>query len=338
MQIAIGAPSAYCMARKVDMEENGILVAALYKFAPLPDHEAMRGPLLALCRKGKVFGTLLLAAEGINGTIAGPPAGVRAVLGHLRADPRLADLEHKESWDVENPFYRMKVRIKREIVPLGVEGIDPVRDAGTYIDPGEWNALIGDRGTVVVDTRNEYETAIGRFRGAIDPHTTNFRDFPEWVEHNRPLLEGAKKIAMYCTGGIRCEKATAYLKLQGFEDVFHLKGGILNYLEKIPEDESAWEGECFVFDNRVSVGHTLEKGSYDLCHACRQPISAQDMASPLYEPGVACPHCHANSSEKQRARFAARHKQVGLARARGEAHIAADLDAARKRKRRRREA
>jgi UPF0176 protein len=202
----------------------------------------------------------------------------------------------------------------------------------------QWNTLIGDPGTLVVDTRNEYETAIGRFRGALDPHTTNFRDFPDWVEQNRQLLEGAKKIAMYCTGGIRCEKATAYLKLQGFKDVFHLKGGILKYLETVPQDESAWEGECFVFDNRVSVRHSLEPGSYDLCHACRHPISVQDKASPAYEPGVSCPRCHSSSSDRQRARFASRQKQVALARARGEAHIAADLDAARQRKRRLRNA
>jgi UPF0176 protein len=337
MRIEIGASSAYSMLLKVNgyMTENDrILVAALYRFAQLPDHAAMRGRLLAICRRNGVFGTLLLADEGINGTIGGPPAGIRAVLDYLRADPRLTDLEHKESWCYENPFYRMKVRLKREIVTLGLEGVDPVRDAGTHVNPADWNALIGDPGTVIIDTRNDYETAIGRFRGALDPHTTNFRDFPAWLEQNTSRLEGAERISMYCTGGIRCEKATAYLKSQGYEDVYHLKGGILKYLETVPEAESAWEGECFVFDNRVSVGQGLAQGSYDLCHACRHPISAADKASACYEPGVSCPHCHAKTSESQRARFAARQKQIGLAKMRGEAHIAADFDAAKKRKRR----
>jgi UPF0176 protein len=232
----------------------------------------------------------------------------------------------------------MKVRLKREIVSMGVPGVDPNKVVGTYVEPKDWNELISDPETVLIDTRNDYEVAIGTFKGAIDPATVNFRDFPEWFRENRERFHNKPKIAMFCTGGIRCEKATAFVKAEGFEDVFHLKGGILKYLEEVPQEESRWEGECFVFDNRVSVGHGLRQGPYDLCHACRHPISEADKASPLYEPGISCPHCHDKMNAEQRARFAERQKQVQLARKRGEAHIAVDMSEAKARKRAERQA
>jgi UPF0176 protein len=309
-----------------------ITVTALYKFVALPDCREMQAPLLALCKANGVFGTLLLAAEGINGTIAGPDEAIRAVLARLKSDPRLADLEHKESQAEENPFYRMKVRMKKEIVTMGVPGIDPRVTAGTYVEPKDWNALISDSDTVVIDTRNDYEVAIGTFAGAIDPKTTNFRDFPAWFRENESRFHNKPKIAMFCTGGIRCEKSTAYLKSLGYEDVFHLKGGILKYLETVPAQESLWQGECFVFDNRVSVGHGLEQGHYDLCHACRHPITEADKASDRYMKGVCCPHCHDSMTAERKAAFAERQKQVELAKARGERHVAADVEAARARK------
>jgi UPF0176 protein len=311
-----------------------VRVIALYKFVDLPDFESLRPQILRLCKDEQIFGTILLAAEGINGTIAGPEAGLRRLLAFLIRDPRLADLEHKDSWCEENPFYRMKVRLKREIVTMGVAELDAARQAGDYVEPEDWNALISDPETVVIDTRNDYEVAIGTFAGAIDPQTTNFRDLPRWLAENRDRLAEKRKVAMFCTGGIRCEKATAYLKREGFTDVFHLKGGILKYLETVPEQESLWQGECFVFDNRVSVGHGLRPGPYDLCHACRRPICDEDKTSPAYRTGVSCPYCYEKVSDEQKVRFAERQKQVEIAKARGERHIAADFEAARERKQR----
>ena len=315
-----------------------ITVTALYKFVSLPDFAALQPGLLAFCRKNGLKGTLLLAAEGINGTVAGSAQAVAALHEYLKADPRLADIEHKESISVANPFPRMKVRLKKEIVSMGVAGIDPNRTVGTYVDAADWNELIRDPQTVVIDTRNEYEVAIGTFRGAIDPKTETFRDFPAWFRNNSERFGNKPKIAMFCTGGIRCEKATAFVKEQGFADVFHLKGGILNYLETVPEAESLWQGECFVFDNRVSVGSGLAQGSYDLCHACRHPVSPVDKASPYYEAGISCPHCHAELDAERKARLAERQRQVRLARKRGENHVAADLEAAKARKKARRHA
>ncbi|MAL93697.1 MAG: hypothetical protein CME40_01230 [Haliea sp.] len=299
-----------------------IVVAALYRFTALEDFRELREPLLNLCLAQGVKGTLLLADEGINGTIAGSRQGIDAVLDWLRADPRLAALEHKESYDEAMPFHRMKVKLKREIVTLGVEGIDPRRSVGTYVPPTEWNQLVEDPEVLVIDTRNDYEYSIGTFRGAVDPGTTNFRDFPAWVREN---LDPGKhpRVAMFCTGGIRCEKATAFMLQEGFEEVYHLQGGILKYLEEVPEAQSTWEGECFVFDNRVSVNHRLEKGQYDQCHGCRHPISEADKASEQYQPGVCCPHCFDSLSDDQRERFAERQKQVELARRRGEPHVGA---------------
>ena len=298
------------------------VVAALYKFVTLEDYQALREPLLDACQTAGTRGTLLLAAEGINGTIAGTREGVDAVLAFLRRDARLADLEHKESFDDHNPFYRMKVKLKKEIVTMGIPGIDPNQVVGTYVKPKDWNALIDDPEVVLIDTRNDYEYGIGTFRGAVDPHTTTFREFPTWVrEHLDPARH--KKVAMFCTGGIRCEKASAFMLQEGFEEVYHLQGGILKYLEEVPEQDSAWEGECFVFDNRVAVDHHLEKGQYDQCYGCRHPITEDDKKSEKYVKGVCCPGCFDQLTDDQKARFAERQKQVELARARGEEHVGA---------------
>ena len=299
-----------------------IVVAALYKFAALPDYRELREPLLTFCRDRGVRGTLLLAEEGINGTIAGSREGIDAVLARLRADPRLADLKHKESLHDEPPFLRMKVKLKREIVTMGVPQVDPRRTVGTYVEPGDWNALVEDPEVLLIDTRNDYEIGIGTFRGAVDPGTRSFREFPAWVKEN---LDPSKhrKVAMFCTGGIRCEKATGYLLQEGFESVYHLRGGILRYLEEVPAEESSWEGECFVFDERVAVNHELERGSYEQCFACRRPLSAEDRASEKYEPAVSCPHCYDSLDEARRARFEERRRQAALARKRGERHIGA---------------
>jgi UPF0176 protein len=315
-----------------------ITVTALYKFVSLPDYREMQPKLAAFCKARGIFGTLLLAKEGINGTVAGSPEAIGELHAFLKADPRLADLDHKESFAEENPFYRMKVRLKREIVTMGVPDIDPRVTVGTYVEPKDWNALICDPDTVLIDTRNDYEVAIGTFKGAIDPKTTNFREFPGWFEENKERFHNKPKIAMFCTGGIRCEKSTALLKSLGYEDVFHLKGGILKYLETVPQEDSLWQGECFVFDNRVSVGHGLKQGHYDLCHACRHPITEEDKQSAKYMKGVCCPHCHDTMSEERKAGFAERQKQTELAAARGERHVAADVDAARERKRAQKEA
>ncbi|WP_225205952.1 oxygen-dependent tRNA uridine(34) hydroxylase TrhO [Novosphingobium huizhouense] len=299
-------------------------VAALYCFTPFDDPAALQGPLEARCRAAKVKGTLLLANEGINGTIAGPDAGIAEVLAHIRALPGCADADVKLSQASTMPFHRLKVRLKREIVTMGVPDIDPRASVGTYVDAQDWNALIADPETIVIDTRNDYEVAIGTFAGAIDPKTATFRDFPGWFRAHRDELLGegrTPKVAMFCTGGIRCEKSTAFLRQEGIDEVYHLKGGILKYLETVPEDESLWQGECFVFDERVAVGHGLREGSHGLCRACRRPVSAADRASPLYEDGVSCPACHDRRDAAQRAGYRERHRQVRLAAARGRRHV-----------------
>ncbi len=296
-------------------------VCALYRFTPFADPAALKPPLLAACEAAGVRGTLLLAHEGINGTIAGPDAGIDAVLAHIRALPGCADLDVKESRAETMPFHRIKVRVKAEIVTMGEPAIDPL-DAGHYVEPADWNALIADPKTVLIDTRNDYEVAVGTFAGAVDPDTRTFREFPAWFRaHRDELLSGEKQVAMFCTGGIRCEKATAFLKAEGVEDVFHLKGGILQYLEDVPAAESTWQGECFVFDERVAVGHGLAAGTHGLCRACRMPVSPEDRTSPLYAEGVACPRCADTRDEDDRARYAERHRQALLAAARGEAHV-----------------
>jgi UPF0176 protein len=296
------------------------ICAALYKFVELHDYKKLRDPLYQTLLDNDVKGTLLLAREGINGTICGTREGIDNVLAYLRADSRLADIEHKESPSEEQAFYRTKVKLKKEIVTLGVDWVDPKSSVGTYVDPEQWNELIADPEVLVVDTRNEYEYAVGTFEGAVNPKTETFREFPDYVkQHLDP--EKHKKVAMFCTGGIRCEKSTAYLKEQGFDEVYHLKGGILKYLEMMPEDNSRWNGECFVFDQRVTVKHGLEQGEYDQCYACRMPITAAEKQSEHYQKGVSCPHCYNQTSADQKARFAERERQIQLAKSRGEQHI-----------------
>jgi len=299
------------------------MIAALYHFTRFADPAALRPALFDLCLAHSVKGTLLLAREGINGTIAGPRAGIDAVLAHIRALPGCAELEWKEATSDHPPFARMKVRLKKEIVTMGQPDVDPRGRVGHYVEPREWNDLIRSPDVAVIDTRNDYEVAIGTFEGAVDPETESFRDFPAWWEANKHRFHN-KRIAMFCTGGIRCEKSTNFLLGQGVEEVYHLKGGILRYLEEMPEEDSTWRGECFVFDNRVSVGHGLKEGPHQLCHGCRRPILPEDKARPEYEAGVSCHHCAGETSEADKARFRERQKQIALARARGEKHLAAE--------------
>jgi UPF0176 protein len=302
-----------------------IVVAALYHFVSLDNYQALRQPLLKQMLKNNIKGTLLLAGEGINGTVAGSQSSIDLLLDWIRTDQRLKDIRCKFSYDDEMPFYRSRVKLKKEIVTMGVEGIDPNRAVGTYVKPADWNALISDPEVTLVDTRNAYESALGSFKNATKPNTGSFREFPLYVEDK---LDSGKhrKVAMFCTGGIRCEKSTAYLKQQGFEEVYHLQGGILKYLEEVPEAESLWQGECFVFDNRVSVNHALVKGSYDQCHACRLPITENDKLSEKFRQGVSCPACYGSNTDNQRRRFAEREKQVQLARRRGESHIGSSVN------------
>ncbi|MCX7084498.1 MAG: rhodanese-related sulfurtransferase [Methylococcales bacterium] len=300
-----------------------IVVCALYKFVALNDYQDLRLPLHNEMEKLDIRGTLLLANEGINGTVAGSNDGINRLLTWLKADDRLADIDYKLSFTDNMPFNRTKVKLKKEIVTMGIEGIDPKQVVGTYVDPLEWNALISDPDVILIDTRNDYEFTVGTFRNAINPNTESFREFPDYVKNNLNP-EQHKKVAMFCTGGIRCEKSTAYLKEQGFENVYHLKGGILKYLEMVPEEQTLWEGECFVFDDRITVNLQLEKGQYDQCNACRLPITEADKASPNYEQGVSCPHCYDKVTAAQKARFMEREKQIALAHQRGETHIGKD--------------
>ncbi len=288
--------------------------------------EQLKSPLLTTMLDNDVKGTLLLAHEGINGTIAGSQTGIEAVLAHLATDERLGQISHKFSYADENPFQRSKVKLKKEIVTMGVEGIDPLLTVGTYVKPKDWNALISDPEVVLVDTRNDYEVEIGTFENAINPNTETFREFPQYVEENLDKTKH-KKVAMFCTGGIRCEKSTAYLKEQGFEEVYHLEGGVLKYLEEVEQEESKWQGECFVFDSRVAVKHGLEQGQYDQCFACRFPITEEEKQSEHYVKGVSCHRCHDKYSDEQRSSFAERERQINLAKTRGESHIGGDLQA-----------
>ena len=284
------------------------LVAALYKFTPFDDPDGLRPAIREIAEAGGVMGTILVAREGLNGTIAGPEAGVRAVLDYLRGLPGCADLDWKESWADEQPFRRLKVRLKREIVTLG-QPADPNARVGTYVTPEHWNEVVTDPDTVVIDTRNDYEVAIGTFEGAVDPKTASFGQFPEWWETHKGDFTG-KRIAMFCTGGIRCEKASSWLLDQGVNEVLHLKGGILKYLEDVPQSDSTWRGECYVFDDRVSVLHGLEQGSHTMCHACGRPVSPEALKSPDYRPGVSCPVCIDEYSDADRERFAMRQRQL----------------------------
>ena len=300
--------------------------AAFYQFVALPDYAALQPPLLACCEAHGVKGMILLATEGIHGTIAGPPDGVRAVLAWLRTDPRLAHLQHKEATASSDPFYRMKVRLKREIVTLGVPEANPNTLAGQYVKPQDWNQLISDPDVVVVDTRNDYEVAIGTFAGALNPHTRSFSELPQWVAQaqadGQPLAK-KPKVAMFCTGGIRCEKSTALLRAQGFGEVYHLEGGILKYLETVPEADSLWRGQCFVFDERVSVGHGLVPGGLELCRSCRRPLTEADTASPHYVRGVSCAHCVDQTTEAQKQGYLERERQMALAHERQTLHVGA---------------
>lgn len=301
-------------------------VAALYKFAPVTDAEQHRAALASVCEAQSVKGTVLIAREGLNGTIAGSDEAIEKVLCVIRAIPGFAGLEVKFSRAAKMPFLRMKVRIKPEIVTMGQPDIDPLADVGQYVAPADWNALISDLDTIVIDTRNDYETAVGTFQGAIDPALKTFRDFPTWFRSERERLLGEgkpPKVAMFCTGGIRCEKSTAFLKSEGVEDVYHLKGGILKYLETVPAEETMWEGECFVFDQRVTVGQGLAPGSYQLCHACRRPLTAEDVESDMYEKGVSCPACIGERTEAQRAGYRERQRQQVRAAKAGVAHVGA---------------
>ncbi len=312
-------------------------VAALYRFVALPDFAALQEPLLKEMLAREIRGTLLLAAEGINGTIAGREEDIDGLLKWLARHPRfgerLAGLDVKKSWSDDVPFLRAKVKLKKEIVTLGITDIDPNESVGTYVQPKDWNKLISDPDVITIDTRNDYEVRIGSFRNAINPNTESFRDFPAYVEKELSDKKD-RKVAMYCTGGIRCEKSTAYLKKLGFDQVYHLQGGILKYLEEVPEDESLWEGECFVFDERVAVNHQLQPGQYTQCHACRAPLNAADLTSDYYVAGESCPYCHDDTSEEQRARFRERQKQIQLAKQRGDQHIGDNMAQTRRTRRR----
>lgn len=304
--------------------KTNIVVCALYKFTILEDYKEIRDPLLSLLLNNQVKGTLLLAREGINGTIAGERKSIDKIQAWLNSDNRFENMSYKESYSEVNPFHRTKVKLKKEIVTMGVENIDPKEIVGTYIQAKDWNQLISDPEVLLVDTRNDYEVHIGTFKNAVNPNTETFREFPQYVKENLDPQKH-KKVAMFCTGGIRCEKSTAYLKQQGFEEVFHLDGGILKYLEEVPEEESLWEGECFVFDNRVAVNHKLEKGHYDQCNACRLPITEDDKKNEKYMEGVSCSHCYDKLSTEQKQRFTERQKQIELAKIRGEQHIGGEV-------------
>ena len=296
------------------------LVAAFYKFTKIEDPAKLQASIEDCCLENDVRGIVLLASEGINSTIAGSPEGVRNVLQFLRDDARFSELTWKESNASQAPFRKLRVRLKKEIVTMGVDGINPDRLVGTYVKPEKWNELISDPNVIVIDTRNDYEVEIGTFKDAINPDITSFGELPKWVEENIDIEE-QPRVAMFCTGGIRCEKSTALLKEAGVHEVYHLEGDILKYLEKMEEELSLWDGQCFVFDERVSVGHGLEVGEYELCRACRFPICDKDKSSPRYREGISCPRCHDQTSDEQKGRFAERQKQIDLARQRGTQHL-----------------
>lgn len=301
------------------------IVCALYKFVALENYQSLRQPLLELMKEKEVYGTLLLAHEGINGTISGSRESIDSVLDWLQQQPDLGSIDVKESISKDKPFKRTKVKLKKEIVTMGVEDIDPRKVVGTYVEAKDWNELINDPDVLLVDTRNDYEYSVGTFRNAVNPNTESFREFPEYVEKNLDPQKH-KKVAMFCTGGIRCEKSTAYMKQQGFEEVYHLKGGILKYLEEVPKENTTWDGECFVFDDRVTVDHDLNPGRYQQCNACRMPITEEEQQSELFQQGVSCPHCYDRTSDDQKARYLEREKQIQLSKARGEEHIGGNAE------------
>ncbi len=298
-------------------------VYTLYKFIAMQHWRELREPLLAVMTAQDIRGTVLLASEGINATVSGRADNIAAFMDWLRGQAGLADLEYKQSSTDKPPFKRAKVKLRKEIVSMGVAGIDPRHVVGTYVEPEDWNQLISDPDVLLIDTRNQYEVDVGTFANAVNPQIDSFREFPDYVKQH---LDPAKhrRVAMFCTGGIRCEKSTALLKEQGFAEVYHLKGGVLKYFEDVPQENSLWRGECFVFDDRVAVNHALEAGRYDQCHACRMPITDAHKASPHYEKGISCPHCYAKTAPVDRQRFAQREKQLTLAKQRGESHLGAD--------------
>ena len=303
--------------------ETDFVVAALYKFVMMEDLPSWQARIREICDTAEAMGTLLIADEGLNGTISASYKGMVTFVTWLRSQPAFEMIAIKYAIHETKPFHRMKVRLKKEIVTMGCPDINPAQNAGIYVEPQDWNKLISDPDVMVVDTRNHYETAIGSFKGAVDPETESFREFPAWAKtlSELPDCKRPKKLAMFCTGGIRCEKSTALMRQYGFDEVYHLKGGILKYFEDVPYEESLWEGECFVFDSRVSVDHKLEKGIYDLCYACRMPITQENMDDKRYLPGISCPHCFETKSKEQLARYQERQRQMALARKRGEEHI-----------------
>jgi len=300
------------------------LTIAFYQFVSLKNIDQLQAFILKFCQKNSIKGTILLASEGINGTISGDEKKIQKFIEFIKEDSffknNFKNLEHKESWASKNPFYRMKVRLKKEIVALGVDGISPTKKVGKYVNPEDWNKLINDPNTIVIDTRNNYEVDIGTFKNSINPETETFREFPSYVDENLNNNK-LKKVAMFCTGGIRCEKATSLMLEKGFKDVFHLKGGILKYLENIPKEESLWEGECFVFDQRVAVTHGLDEGQYDQCYACRHPLSPDELKSKKYIKGISCPYCFNKLTQKKKASVTERQKQIMLSKSKGTNHI-----------------
>ena len=295
-------------------------IVALYQFRRFENHFDLREPLQKKCDQLGICGSLLLATEGINGTIAGTNDSIEKILSYIKNIQGCANLEYKKSVSKLPPFPRMKVKLKNEIVTMGQPNIDPKARVGHYVDPSGWNKMLNYPYVVVIDTRNEYEVDIGTFKGAINPHTSSFREFPTWWEKNKKKFQN-KRIAMFCTGGIRCEKSTNYLIGQVVENVSHLKGGILKYLEETPVTKSNWVGDCFVFDARVSVGHELKEGPHELCYACRQPILPKDKERAEYEHGVSCHKCKSRTTEADKSRFRERQKQIQLSRKRGQKHM-----------------
>ena len=302
--------------------KNEILVAALYKFVEIDDLLSLQSNLYEICEKNNIMGTILIANEGINGTISGKNNEINQTISLLKSDKRFANIEIKYSSTDKQPFHRMKVRLKKEIVTIGLPKINPNKKVGTYVKPDDWNDLISDPNVVVIDTRNKYETKIGSFQNALDPETSSFREFPDWVKKFKSSKENAnKKIAMFCTGGIRCEKASSLMKEEGFEDVYHLQGGILKYLETIDKENSLWNGECFVFDQRVCLTDELEVGSYKMCFACRMPITEEEMENEKYIEGISCIYCYDKTTKEKKERFGSRQRQILLAKERGEKHL-----------------
>ena len=302
--------------------KNEILVAALYKFVEIDDLLSLQSNLYEICEKNNIMGTILIANEGINGTISGKNNEINQTISLLKSDKRFANIEIKYSSTNKPPFHRMKVRLKKEIVTIGLPEINPNKKVGTYVKPEDWNDLISDPNVIVIDTRNKYETKIGSFQNALDPETSSFREFPDWVKKFKSSKENAnKKIAMFCTGGIRCEKASSLMKEEGFEDVYHLQGGILKYLETIDKENSLWNGECFVFDQRVCLTDELEVGSYKMCFACRMPITHEEMQNEKYIEGISCIYCYDKTTKEKKERFGSRQKQILLAKERGEKHL-----------------